>query len=66
MFCEDTRQPVERAANAGQHTPTLSLPPSHHCLNGEVYRGKYNVMSQLTVLTIPYTMVGDVYAHVYK
>jgi hypothetical protein len=24
--------------NAGQHTPTLSLPPSHHCLNGEVPR----------------------------
>jgi hypothetical protein len=45
-------------ANAGQHTPTLSLPPSHHCLNGEVYRGNrrvrayvrtyYNVMSQLS------------------
>ncbi len=27
------RQPVEReGANAGQHTTTLSLPPSHHCL----------------------------------
>jgi hypothetical protein len=26
-------------ANAWQHTPTLSLPPSHHCLDGEVYRG---------------------------
>jgi hypothetical protein len=31
--------------HAGQDTPTLSLPPSHHCLNGEVYRGNrhYNV-----------------------
>jgi hypothetical protein len=41
VFWEDTQQPVEReGANAGQHTPTLFLlPPSHHCLNGEVYRG---------------------------
>jgi hypothetical protein len=30
---------LRERANAGQHTPTLSLPPSHHCLNGEVYRG---------------------------
>jgi hypothetical protein len=30
---------LREGANAGQHTPTLSLPPSHHCLNGEVYRG---------------------------
>jgi hypothetical protein len=30
---------LSEGANAGQHTPTLSLPPSHHCLNGEVYRG---------------------------
>jgi hypothetical protein len=36
---------LREGANAGQHTPTLSLPPSHHCLNGEVYRGNrhYNV-----------------------
>ncbi len=27
---------LREGANAGQHTPTLSLPPSHHC---EVYRG---------------------------
>jgi hypothetical protein len=27
---------LREGANAGQHTPTLSLPPSHHCLNGEV------------------------------
>jgi hypothetical protein len=34
-----------KGANAGQHTPTLSLPPSHHCLDGEVYRWNrlYNV-----------------------
>ncbi len=30
---------LREGAKAGQHTPTLSLPPSHHCLNGEVYRG---------------------------
>jgi hypothetical protein len=30
---------LREGANAGQHTPTLSLPPSHHCLDGEVYRG---------------------------
>jgi hypothetical protein len=29
---------LREGANAGQHTPTLSLPPSHHCLHGEVYR----------------------------
>ncbi len=36
---------LREGANAGQHTPTLSLPPSHHCLDGEVYRGTrhYNV-----------------------
>ncbi len=36
---------LREGANAGQHTPTLSLPPSHHCLDGEVYRGNrhYNV-----------------------
>jgi hypothetical protein len=36
---------LREGANAGQHTPTLSLPSSHHCLNGEVYRGNrhYNV-----------------------
>ncbi len=36
---------LRQGANAGQHTPTLSLPPSHHCLKGEVYRGnrQYNV-----------------------
>ncbi len=36
---------LRERANAGQHTPTLSLPPSHHCFNGEVYRGNrhYNV-----------------------
>ncbi len=28
---------LREGANAGQHTPTLSLPPSHHCLDGEVY-----------------------------
>ncbi len=27
---------LREGANAGQHTPTLSLPPSHHCLDGEV------------------------------
>jgi hypothetical protein len=30
---------LREGANAGQHTPTLSLPPSHHCLDGEVYLG---------------------------
>jgi hypothetical protein len=35
---EDTRQPVERRSDAEQHRPTLSLHPSHHCLNGEVLR----------------------------
>jgi hypothetical protein len=36
---------LREGANAGQHTHTLSLPPSHHCLNGEAYRGNrhYNV-----------------------
>ncbi len=36
---------LRERANAGQHTPTLSLPPSHHCFDGEVYRGNrhYNV-----------------------
>jgi hypothetical protein len=38
---------LREGANAGQHTPTgtPSLPPSHHCLDGEVYRGNrhYNV-----------------------
>jgi hypothetical protein len=36
---------LREGANAGQHTPTFSLPPSHHCLDGEVYRGNrhYNV-----------------------
>jgi hypothetical protein len=36
---------LRAGANAGQHTPTRSLPPSHHCLNDEVYRGNrhYNV-----------------------
>ncbi len=36
---------LREGANTGQHTPTLSLPPSHHCLDGEVYRGNrhYNV-----------------------
>ncbi len=28
---------LREGANAGQHTPTLSLPPSHHCLDGEVH-----------------------------
>jgi hypothetical protein len=28
-----------QGANAGQHTPTLSLPPSHHSLDGEVSTG---------------------------
>jgi hypothetical protein len=27
---------LRESANAGQLTPTLSLPPAHHCLNGEV------------------------------
>jgi hypothetical protein len=36
---------LREGANAGQHTPTLSLPPSHHCLDGKVYHGNrhYNV-----------------------
>jgi hypothetical protein len=36
---------LREGANAGQHTPTLSLPPSHYCLDGEVYRGNrhYNL-----------------------
>jgi hypothetical protein len=30
---------LREGANAGQHTPTLSLlPPSHHCLDGEYVR----------------------------
>ncbi len=42
---------LREGANAGPHTPTLSLPPSHHCLDGEVctyvrtyqwYRGTYS------------------------
>ncbi len=32
---------LREGANAGQHTPTLSLTPSHHCLDGEVYRGNH-------------------------
>ncbi len=35
------------AANAGQHTPTLSLPPSHHCLNGEFYRARTCVRTRV-------------------
>ncbi len=39
-----------RATPRGQHAPTLSLhlPPSHHCLNGEVYRGNrhYNDVNE--------------------
>ncbi len=40
---------LREGANAGQHTPTLSLPPSHHCLDGEVYRGNrhYNVCERV-------------------
>jgi hypothetical protein len=40
---------LREGANAGRHTPTLSLPPSHHCLDGEVYRGNrhYNVCEHL-------------------
>jgi hypothetical protein len=37
----------EGGANAGQHTPTLSLPPSHHCLHG-VHVYKYNIISKTT------------------
>ncbi len=42
---------LREGANAGQHTPTLSLPPSHHCLDGEVYRGNrhYNVCEHVHV-----------------
>ncbi len=27
---------LREGANAGRHIPALSLPPSHHCLDGEV------------------------------
>jgi hypothetical protein len=33
---------LREGANAGQHTPTLSLPPSHHCLV-HVYVRTYQV-----------------------
>ncbi len=49
---------LREGANAGQHTPTLSLPPSHHCLDGEytctvyvheyVHVYKYNIISKTT------------------
>ncbi len=43
-----TRQPVERGSECSRATHTYTLassPPSHHCLDGEVYRGNrhYNV-----------------------
>ena len=45
---------LREGANAGQHTPTLPLPPSHHCLHGEVYRGNrhYNVRTYVHVYNI--------------
>ncbi len=45
MFWEDTRQPVEIGSECrATHTYTLSLPPSHHCLDGEVYHGYVLIM----------------------
>ncbi len=45
---------LREGANAGQHTPKLSPPPSHHCLDGEVYRGNrhYNVHEYQVVRTL--------------
>jgi hypothetical protein len=49
VFWEDTRQPVERGSEAGQHTPTLSLPPVH-TYHGTMVRtsGTYTHGSQCT------------------
>jgi hypothetical protein len=56
---------LREGANAGQHTPTptLSLPPSHHCFNGEVYRGNrhYNVCVH-TFVHVRTMWYGTVYA----
>ncbi len=54
---------LREGANAGQHTPTLSLPRSHHCLDGEVYRGNrhYNVCEHVVHVYYVRTYTCTVY-----
>jgi hypothetical protein len=40
---------LREGANAGQHTPSLSLPPSHHRRNGEVYCRNRHAYNDITL-----------------
>jgi hypothetical protein len=50
---------LREGANAGQHTPTLSQPPSHHCLNGEVYCGNRHYKARACITPLSATSWVD-------